>query len=410
MARLNKDSVITSIDVGTTKISVLIGKKMGDQIEIIGVGKSPSHGLKKGIVVDIAKTINSINHAVKEAEIMSGMVIESACIGISGNHISSMSSSGLLAIKHGIIKKSDIVTILEAAQAISIPQGHQILHVLPQYFIVNGQDRVQDPLGMHAIRLEVQAHIILGAVSSVNNLMHCCQSAGIQVSDIVLEQLASAVAVLSDDELDLGVAMLDIGGGTSDLAIYKNTAVQHTMVLPIAGNHVTNDIAIGLRIMKSEAERIKKEYGLSSSMMIDDEKLIEVEMMQGNDLQIVRQSDLVRIIEFRMKELFILVRDEINKHNMQHIMTNGLVLTGGGSLLNGAQELAEKIFNCPVRIGKPRVFFDLLETLQSPLYATGYGLLLYVLQNEKKITMRMDDEPFTRRVVERMKSWVADFF
>jgi cell division protein FtsA len=341
---------------------------------------------------------------------MAGITIDSACIGISGSHISSMSSSGVLAIKNGIIKHSDVVNVLESAQAISVAPGHQILHVLPQYFIVNGQDRVQDPIGMHAVRLEVQAHIIMGAVSSVNNLLHCCQSIGINVTDIILEQLASATAVLSDDEIDLGVGVLDIGGGTSDFALYKNGAIQHTKVLAIGGNHVTNDIAIGLRVMKREAERIKKVHGFASSYMIEEEKLIEVEMMQGNDLHIVRLSDLVRIIEFRMQELFILIRDEINKHNLHHLMTNGLVLTGGGSLMNGVQELAERIFNCSVRIGKPRVFFDLIETLQSPLYATGYGLLLYVLHNEQKITMHINEEQFSRRIIERMKSWVADFF
>lgn len=410
MARLIKDNIITSIDIGTTKICVLIGKKIGDQVEVIGIGKSASDGLQKGVVVDIAKTTYSISRAVKEAELMAGFSIENACIGISGAHISAVNSSGVVPIKHGTIKQSDIVSVLEAAQAIAIAQGTQILHILPQYFIVNGTDRVLDPLGLHGVRLEVHAHIIIGSVSSVNNLLSCCQSLGICVSDIVLEQLASALAVLSDDELDLGVGVLDIGGGTSDLALYKTFTVRHTMVLPVAGNHVTNDIAIGLRIMKDEAERIKKQYGLALSEMIDDEKLIEVEMMQGNDLQVVCLSDLVRIIECRMKELFSLVYDEISQKKLDHLLTNGLVLTGGGALVNGAQKLAENIFSCPVRIGKPRVLFDLLETLQSPLYATGYGLLLYVIRNEKKMKMSMNYEPLTRRVFEKMKSWVTDFF
>lgn len=410
MARLIKDHVITSIDIGTTKICVLIGKKIGDQIEVIGIGKAPSHGLQKGVVVDIAKTINAISHAVKEAEMMAGCSIETACIGISGGHISATNSSGIIAIKHGHVRRSDVVSVLESAQAISIPAGQQILHVLPQYFIINGQDRVQDPLGMHAVRLEVYAHIIMGSVSSVQNLVHCCQSAGITVSDIILEQLASAAAILSVDELDLGVGVLDIGGGTSDLAIYKNSAVCHTMVLPVAGNHVTHDIAIGFRIMKNEAEKIKRSYGMALTSMVNENKLIEVEMMQGSDLQIIALSDLARIIEFRMKELFILVNENIIKHNLKHLMTNGLVLTGGGSLVNGAQELARTVFDCPVRIGKPRVLFDLLETLQSPLYATGYGLLIYTVQNEKKIKMDMKDEPLARRVLERMKLWVVDFF
>ncbi len=410
MARLIKDQIIASIDVGTTKICVLIARKIGDQLEIIGIGKSPSHGLQKGVVVDVAKTINSISLAVKEAEMMAGMPIESAYIGISGGHISAVNSSGVVPIKHGQIRQSDVDMVLEAAKAIAIPEGRQILHILSQYFIINGTDRVQDPIGMHGVRLEVQAHIIMGSVSSVQNLLNCCQSAGVSVNDIILEQLASADAVLSEDERELGVGVIDIGGGTSDVAFYKNGSVRHTMVLPVAGNHVTNDIAIGLRIMKSEAERIKKRYGFAISSLVETEELVEVEMMQGQDLQVVRLSDLVLIIESRMRELFVLVNEDIHKNHLQQFMTNGIVLTGGGSLLTGARELAEEIFDCPVRIGKPRVLFDLVETLQSPLYATGYGLLVHVLQNEKKIKMHLNDEPLTRRVFERMKSWVADFF
>ena len=410
MARLIKDSIITSIDIGTTKICVLVARRMGDQIEIIGIGKSPSHGLQKGVVVDIAKTINSISRAVKEAEMMAGLPIDSAYIGISGAHVSSVNSSGVVPIKHGQIRQSDVDTVLEAAKAIAIPEGRQILHVLPQYFVINVCDQVQDPIGMHGVRLEVQAHIIMGSVSSVQNLLNCCQSAGVNVNDIILEQLASADAVLSEDERELGVGVIDIGGGTSDVAFYKNSAVRHTMVLPVAGNHVTNDIAIGLRIMKNEAERIKKRYGFAISSLVEIEELVEVEMMQGEDLQVVRLSDLVLIIESRMRELFSLVNNEVHKYQLQQFMTNGIVLTGGGSLLTGARELAEEIFDCPVRIGKPRVLFDLVETLQSPLYATGYGLLVHVLQQERKIKMHLSEEPLTRRVLERMKSWVSDFF
>ncbi len=410
MARLIKDQIIASIDIGTTKICVLIARKIGDQLEIIGIGKSPSHGLKKGVVVDVAKTINSINLAVKEAEMMAGIPIEGAYIGISGGHVSAVNSEGVVPIKHGQIRQVDVDAVLEAAKAIAIPEGRQILHILPQYFTINGTDRVQDPIGMHGVRLEVQAHIIMGSVSSVQNLVNCCQSAGVNVNDIILEQLASADAVLSEDERELGVGVIDIGGGTSDVAFYKNGSVRHTKVLAVAGNHVTNDIAIGLRIMKNEAERIKKRYGFAISSLVETEELVEVEMMHGEDRQVIRLSDLVLIIESRMRELFNLVKEDIVQHNLQQYMTNGIVLTGGGSLLTGARELAEEIFDAPVRIGKPRVLFDLVETLQSPLYATGYGLLVHVLQNEKKIKMHMNEEPLTRRVFERMKSWVSDFF
>ena len=410
MARLIKDQILTAIDVGTTKICVLIAKRIGDQIEIIGIGKSPSHGLQKGVVVDVAKTVNSISVAVKEAEMMAGFPVESAIIGVSGGHISSVNSTGIVPIKHGQIKQTDVDAVLEAAKAIAIAEDRQILHILPQFFTINGQDRVQDPIGMHAVRLEVQAHIIMGAVSSVQNLVNCCQSAGVTVNDIILEQLASADAVLSEDERELGVGVIDIGGGTSDVAFYKNGSVRHTQVVAVAGNHVTNDIAIGLRIMKHEAERVKKRYGFAISSLIETEELVEVEMMHGEDRQVIRLSDLVLIIESRMRELFTLIKEDIVQHSLYQYMTNGIVLTGGGSLLTGARELAEEIFDCPVRIGKPRVLFDLVETLQSPLYATGYGLLVHVLQNEKKIKMHMKEEPLTRRVFERMKSWVSDFF
>lgn len=405
MARVIKESIVTSIDVGTTKICVLIAKKIGDQLDILGVGKSPSHGLHKGVVVDVAKTIKSITQAVKEAEMMAGVQVESAYIGISGGHISSVNSSGVVPVKHGIIRSCDVKNVLDAAQAIQLIQGQQILHVLPQYFIINGNEQVLDPIGMHGVRLEVNAHVITGSTSSVQNLINCCQGAGISVTDIILEQLASADAVLSEDERELGVAMLDIGGGTSDLAIYQHGSVRHTSVLPVAGNHVTNDIAIGLRITKEEAERIKKEYGMSEQ----SDNLIEVEMVHGGDFQIIKHQDLIEIIEPRMQELFNLVNDEIHTHQLLSFIPTGLVLTGGGSLLSGAKELAEKIFDCPVRIGKPRVFFDLPDTLQSPLYATGYGLLIHVMQSNQKNGIYRNNEPLVQRVLERMKSWVLDF-
>lgn len=409
MARI-MDEVIVAIDVGTTKICVLVARKVAGTLDIIGIGKSPSYGLQKGVVVDVAKTIHSIALAVKEAEIMAGISIESAYIGISGGHVGSCNSSGVVPIKKGQIQERDVVAVLEAARAIALPEGRQILHILPQYFVIDGTERVQEPVGMHGVRLEVQAHLITGSIASVQNLIKCCQSAGVQVKDIILEQLASADAVLSDDERELGVAILDIGGGTSDLAVYHNTSIRHTMVLPVAGNHVTNDIAIGLRIMKDEAERIKKRYGVASIDLIEVDTFIEVELMQGQDRQIVLLSDLTRIIEPRIEELFTLINNEIVRHDLLVYMTNGLVLTGGGALLQGANIIAERIFSCPVRIGKPSLLFDLVETLQSPLYATGYGILIHVLKNEEKVRRYSAQGPVVKRVFERMKSWVSEFF
>ncbi len=411
MARICFDKIISSIDVGTTKICVFIAQQLEDQrFEIIGIGKAPSDGLSKGVVVDVAKTIRSIKSAIKEAEIMAGFSIESAYIGISGSHIISTNSHGVVPIKRDEIRMIDIANALASAQAIPIEKDHQILHVLPQYFIIDSRDKVVDPLGLHGIRLEVQAHIIMGAVSLVQNLIKCCQAAGVNVNDIILEQLASADAVLSDDERELGVAVLDIGGGTSDLAIYQNGSVRHTMVLPVAGNHFTYDIAIGLRTTREDAERIKKQHGMATFNVLEKDELVEIEMVQGVDRQVIRASDLIRILQPRAQELFKLVHDEIIQRDLYPFMPTGLVLTGGGSLLYGMQELAEQVFDLPVRIGCPKVEFDLPESLHNPIYATGYGLLVHALKQKNDVRKSHEDDPVYKRVFERMKLWVADFF
>lgn len=403
--------IVVSIDVGTTKICVLVAQVLDEEsFEIIGIGKSPSDGLKKGVVVDIAKTVYSVKNAVKEAEIMAGMHIESASIGISGGHISSLNSHGVVPIKHGEVTALDITNVLAAARAIPIPEGQQILHVLPQYFIIDGHDKVQDPLGMHGIRLEVQAHIILGSIASVQNLIKCCEAAGVAVTDIILEQLASGDAVLSSDERQLGVAVLDIGGGTSDLALYQQGSIRHTMVLPLAGNHFTNDVAIGLRTTLKDAERIKKMYGLVSPGAHINDDLIEVEAVQGAEKHIVKISNVNAVLQARAQEIFILVQQEIVLRNLQQFMRTGFVLTGGGSLLGGMKELAEEIFKVPVRIGHPRVSYRLPELLDSPIYATGYGLLIHTLKREQQGGMNSLSGPLVKRIFVRMKSWVSDFF
>ena len=286
MAKVFADRLVVSIDVGTTKICVLVAHALDkDHLEILGVGKAPSDGLRKGVVVDIQKTISSIKAAVKEAELMADVTINSAAIGISGGHIQSTNSHGMVAIKHGEVKDSDVAAVMNAARAFAIPEGTQVLHVLPQYFIIDSREKVQNPVGMHGIRLEVQAHVIMGAIASVQNLVKCCEMAGVKVTDIILEQLASAQAVLSEDEREIGVAMLDIGGGTSDLAVYQNGNIRHTFVLPVAGNHFTNDIAVGLRTPIKEAERIKKEYGLSCIDLLEEDKAIEIKAVQGDESQ-----------------------------------------------------------------------------------------------------------------------------
>lgn len=406
---LSKD-IIVALDVGTTKICVLVARHFGNGVlEIIGIGKAPSQGLQKGVVVDIAKTVQSIKKAVQEAELMCGFTLEYAHVGIAGSHIHAYNSHGIAPIKHGSVKQQDINAAIASAKALVLPEGQQVLHVLPQYFLIDDQ-MVANPLGMHGVRLEVRVHIITGAVASVQNLVSCCQQAGLHVQDIVLEQLASAYAVLSLDERELGVGVLDIGGGTSDFALYHKGAIKHTAVLPVAGNHFTQDIAIGLRTTLYDAERIKKEYGICHPFFLQNNTLLfEGECVQGEARQVLHQRDLMEILYPRAQELFFLIYKDITKYNMHHFMTTGLVITGGGSLLIGMKEVADEIFQLPVRYGAPQADAVHIEALHNPVYATGYGLLLYAVKKDNTTGNRMAG-PLVDRLFARMKSWVVDFF
>lgn len=410
MSKVFPEPTIVSIDVGTTKICVLVARKRYDNtIEIIGIGKSPSHGLRKGIVVDIAQTVESIKTAVQEAELVTGHTIESATIGISGAHIKSFNSHGAVPIKRNEVKDNDITNVLNAARAIALPEGQQVLHVLPQYFSIDSQERVTNPLGMAGIRLEAQVHIITGSITLIQNLISCCQLAGIAVNDIVLEQLASAHAVLTADERELGVGVLDIGGGTTDFAIYQNGAIRHTMVLPIAGNHFTNDLAIGLQTTLSEAERIKISYGMSPLGMPSLTQLIAVKKINGDETITIHQSEINHILKLRSKELFSLIRKEVDRYQLQSLLTTGVVLTGGGSLLTGAHEVAREALRMPVRLGAPKTGHILPDSLDNPIYATGYGLLVHTAQGQAQ-SFDWQGAPGVARILGRMKSWIADFF
>ncbi len=410
MAKVFADRMIVSIDVGTTKICVLVAHMIDNEhVEIIGVGKAPSDGLRKGVVVDIQKTIASIKAAVKEAELMANVTINSAAIGISGGHIQSTNSQGMVAVKQGHVTPLDVNHVMNAARAIAIPEGMQVLHVLPQFFIIDSREKVQNPVGMHGIRLEVQAHVIMGAIASVQNLVKCCEMAGIKVTDIILEQLASAQAVLSADEREIGVAMLDIGGGTSDLALYQNGNIRHTFVLPVAGNHFTNDIAVGLRTTLKDAERIKKEYGYALAHLIEHDEVIEIKAAHGSESHLIQVSDLASIIHPRAQELLYLVHEEMIRNNLQSMICAGLVLTGGGSLLRGMKELAQEIFDVPVRVGMVNIYHNVPESLENPMYATGYGLLKQVIKQRDQSLDNISDAGLGR-ILARMKSWVIDFF
>lgn len=401
-------SLHVAIDIGTTKICVLVGKKVGQAIEIIGIGKAPSDGLAKGIVVDIARAVKSIKAAKQEAELMAGIKIESAIIGISGSHIQSFVSQGMVPVKRGQIRQYDIAQVIMAAKAVSIPQDQQILHVLPQFFILDGE-KLKDPNGMHGMRLEVQVNIITGAVTCVQNLIYCCQLADIAVDDIVLEPLASASAVLSEDEKELGVAMLDIGGGTSDFVIYTGGNLRYAFVLPIAGNHFTHDLAICLRTPIKDAERLKIEHGFVGLKHVVKNEVTAL-MMHGEQEQLVQADEMSEILSARAHEMFSIIKNDLYKHELYDQIVAGLVLTGGGSQLDSLDVFASDILNMPVRIGEPRMHSLYKESLTNPKYATGYGLLQHALDTSGTSQLDAFNAPLISRVFWRMKSWVSDFF
>ncbi len=405
-------NIITAIDIGTTKICVLIARKLSqDQVEVLGIGRAPSHGLSKGVVVDIAKTVASIKQAIDEAQLMAECDIESAYIGISGAHIQSFNSNGAVPIKRSSVTQDDIDAVLAAAKAVPIEKGQRILHVLPQYFMVDGQEKIENPIGLHGVRLDVVVHVITGSIASIQNLVKCCEMVGIKVKDIVLEQLASADGVLSLDERKLGVGVLDIGGGTSDFAVYQNGTIRFTKVIPIAGNHFTNDLAVGLRANITDAERIKHQAGYVG---FQDEQLqgslIEVMTAQGTEMKSVSKEEIAYILQARAQELCMMIHHEIQNNQLRHFMVTGLVITGGGSLLQGIDELAKNMLSMPVRIGMPKTGQIIPNSLHNPMYATGYGLLIFALKSSKNGSMENMQGPLMHKIFVKMKSWISDFF
>ncbi len=411
MKKIFSDRIVTAIDVGTTKICVLIGQQLADgEVELLGIGRVPSEGLKKGIVFDMAKTVRSIKKAVEEAQLMANITIDSAVVGVSGAHIQSRNAYGAVPIGKKGVTREDIAAVIATAQAVPLAEGQQVLHVLPQYYSIDGQDKIQDPLGMFGVRLEVQIHMITGSVTSVQNLVTCCEQAGVRVQDLILEQLASAEAVLNQDERELGVAMIDIGGGTTDLALYHEGSIIHTKVISVAGNHFTHDLAVGLRITSKDAERIKREYGLATAALLEQDFSVEAEMVQGGTMRMVQMSEIAEILEARSKELLSLVHEELITRKLGHFLVSGLVITGGGSLLEGLSNVAQEICGVPARIGHPRITHNDPEILESPMYATGYGLLLCALNKQRSLHAHNRDYAGLSGVLMRMKSWVSDFF
>jgi cell division protein FtsA len=408
---VTSDGMVVALDIGTTKICVLVAQRISDDsLNIIGIGKAPSYGVARGVIVDIAQAVYGIKLALKEAELMAGCKIESVYVGISGAHIQSINSHGMVPVKHGRVRHTDIGAVLTAAKAIVMAEGQQILHVLPQYYVIDGQQRVTDPIGMFGVRLEAQVHIVTGSVASVQNLISCCQMAGVAVANIILEPLASAAAVLSNDEKELGVGILDIGGGTSDFVIYQQGTIRYTKVFGIAGNHITHDIALCLRTTLKDAERIKCMFGSTEKLARDNGSKIEVQMVHGTESKFITVNDLIHVIEPRVTELFCLLHQEIQQAHLEHIMPAGIVLTGGGALLQAIQETGQKILTIPLRIGNPHIPAMFKEALESPLYATAYGLLAYTLKNSKRSSIENLSGSLVGRILWRMKSWVSDFF
>jgi len=407
-----KDNLIVGLDIGTTKICAIVGNMTEDGIDIVGIGSSPSRGLRKGVVINIDSTVQSIRKAVEEAELMAGCEIKSVYAGIAGGHIKGFNSQGIIAIKNREVSPDDVKRVIEAAKAIAIPMDREVIHILPQEFIIDDQDGIREPLGMSGVRLEAKVHIVTGAVASAQNIIKSCNRAGLDVADIVLEQLASSEAVLSPEEKELGVALVDIGGGTTDIAIFVDGAIKHTAVLSLGGHQITNDIAVGLRTPMAEAEKIKQKYGCCLTSLVGKDETIEVPSVGGRKPRVLSRQLLAEILEPRVEEIFSLVNREIVKSGFEDLIASGIVITGGSTILEGMPELAEQVFNLPVRRGLPQGIGGLIDVVNSPVYATGVGLVVYGSKNvgiHEFPTTQSDDNVF-RRVSRRMREWFGEFF
>lgn len=400
--------IIVGLDVGTTKICAVVGEVSGNDIQIIGIGTHPSIGLRKGVVVNIESTVESIKKAVEEAELMAGCEISSVYAGIAGGHITGFNSRGIVAIKGPEVSQNDVERVIDAARAVAIPMDREVIHVLPQEFIVDEQDGIQNPVGMAGVRLEAKIHIVTGAVTSAHNIVKCANRSGLDVCDIVLESLASGEAVLTKEERELGTALIDLGGGTTDLAVFSGKNIKHTFVLSLGGHNLTNDIAVGLRAPLAEAEKIKIKYGTCLSRNISTDETIEVPGMGGREPKKLQRQILGEILEPRMEEIFTLVRREIYRAGMENAITSGVVVTGGSSLLDGVTEIAESIFDLPTRLGKPLGISGLTDVVNNPMYATGVGLVLFGAKHQTDKKFRIRDVNIFNRLMTQMKKWFKD--
>jgi cell division protein FtsA len=411
MAKKNDRHLIVGLDIGTSKVVALVGEIAADNsIEIIGVGSQPSRGLKKGVVVNIESTVQSIQRAVEEAELMAGCEIHSVFAGIAGSHVRSLNSHGVVAIRDKEVSASDVEHVIDAAKAVAIPADQKILHVLPQEFIIDGQEGIRDPIGMSGVRLESKVHIVTGADSAAQNIEKCIQRCGLAVDDIVLEQLASSMSVLSDDEKDLGVCLVDIGGGTTDIAVFSHGAIRHTAVIPIAGDQVTNDIAVSMRTPSQYAEEIKIRYACALSQLANPDETIEVPSVGDRPPRRLARQTLAEIVQPRYEELFGLIQDELRRSGFEEVIASGIVLTGGSAKMEGAIELAEEIFHVPVRLGIPTGVKGLSDVVNNAIHSTGVGLLLYARENALPGNRARSLGGNARSMVDRMSAWFKGNF
>ncbi|MDD2933399.1 MAG: cell division protein FtsA [Methylotenera sp.] len=412
MSRTKEDkNLIVGLDIGTSKIVAIVAELQPEgTLKVIGLGQHISRGLKKGVVVNIESTMQSIQRALEEAELMADCKINNVYTGIAGSHIKSINSHGMVKIKDAEVSQMDVDRVIETARAIALPADQQILHILTQEFIVDGQEDVREPLGMSGMRLEVKVHIVTGAVAAAQNIVKCIKRCGIEVSDLILQPLASSLAVLTDDEKELGVCLVDIGGGTTDIAVFKQGAIRHTAVVPIAGDQMTNDVAVAFRTPTQSAEDIKIKHGCALRQLADPREVVEVPGVDGRDPRQLSVQTLAEVLEPRVVELYELVLNELRRSGMEEMIASGIVITGGSAMMRGMVELGEEVFHVPVRLGMPRYVGGLSDVVGNPRYATGVGLVLMGKQQlERHINGELESGSFGR-ILEKMKRWFAGNF
>ena len=412
MSRIREDkNLIVGLDIGTSKIVAIVAELQPDgNLKVIGLGQHASRGLKKGVVINIDSTVQAIQRALEEAELMADCKISAAYTGIAGSHIRSLNSHGMVKIKDAEVTQMDVDRVIETARAIALPSDQQILHILTQEFIIDGQEDVREPIGMSGMKLEVKVHIVTGAVSAAQNIVKCIKRCGLEVSDLILQPLASSTAVLTEDEKELGVCLVDIGGGTTDIAVFKQGAIRHTAVVPIAGDQITNDVAVAFRTPTQSAEEIKIKYGCALRQLAAQREVVEVPGVDGREPRQLSVQTLAEVIEPRVVELYEFVLGELRRSGMEEMIASGIVITGGSASMRGMVELGEEIFHMPVRLGMPRYVGGLSEVVSNPRYATGVGLVLMGKQQMERHLQGQMESNSLARILERMKSWFQGNF